>query len=258
MIFFVIMYAMSNVDQVKFVSLSQSLAAALHKSDKIPLDNMGSTALISSASPSSGHQTAASQQTQEDKNLDNLFSEVKAYIQQHNLQGNVSIVNEQRGVQITLKDVVLFDTGDAAIKPAAQGFLKGLVPFFKQLNNPIVIEGYTDDQPISTPQYPTNWELSSGRALDVLRFFIALGVNPERLSGVAYGQYHNIEPNTNAAGRQANRRVNIVILRESLQPGTASYNAVVSQGARTGTSASSTTNGASAPTTAGNVVATTK
>lgn len=248
------MYAMSTIDEVKFVSLSQSLAAALNKSDKIPLDHMGSTALITSASPSSGYKTAAS--SQEDKNLDNLYNQVKAYIQSHNLQGNVSIINEQRGVQITLKDVVLFDTGDAAIKPAAQVFLDGLVPFFKELNNPIVIEGYTDDQPISTAQFPTNWELSSGRAVGVVRFLIGKGVDPTRLSGVAYGQYHNIAPNNSAEGRQTNRRVNIVILRESMQPGTSAYNAAVSQ---SGTeSIGNVVGGSSAASTlAGNTVTTT-
>ncbi|MCL6445212.1 MAG: OmpA family protein, partial [Alicyclobacillus sp.] len=92
--------------------------------------------------------------------------------------------------------------------------LNWLLPFFKQLSNPIVIEGYTDNQPIHTAQYPSNWELSSARAIGIVRYLIAHGVAPSRLSGVGYGQYHPVAPNDTPAHRQLNRRINIVIMRE--------------------------------------------
>ncbi len=220
LIFFIIMYAMSSINEVKFASLSQSLSAALKKSDKIPLDHLGSTSLLDAANAQNQGTKAQSANIKDNQTLDNLYQSVKQYIDQHNLEGNVTIVNEQRGVQITLKDVVLFDTGQASIKPGAEKLLQGLIPFFRQLPNPIVIEGYTDDQPINTQMFPSNWELSAARAIGVVRFIASNGVAPGRLSGVGYGQYHNLKPNDNAVDRQANRRVNIVILRVGLSPGT--------------------------------------
>lgn len=220
MIFFVIMYAMSKVDVAKFETLTQSLAAALNHSQQIPLKNLGKTGLVVPANPTdngdkTAHPTAVGQATTSDKALDNLYNQVKQYIVSHNLNGNVTIVNETRGVQITLRDVVLFDTGQATVKPGAKSLLQGLVPFLQSLNNPIVIEGYTDNVPISTAQFPSNWELSSARAIDVVRFLISAGVTPPRLSGVGYGQYHPVAANDTPLHRQENRRINIVILRNS-------------------------------------------
>ncbi|MBX5435935.1 MAG: OmpA family protein [Alicyclobacillaceae bacterium] len=217
MIFFVIMYAMSKVDQVKFVALEQSLATALHQSDKIPL-NLGTSALVTAANPTdTGKRSTVNQASlaaQQDKVLDRLYQQLALYIRQHHLENNVEILNQARGVQITLRDVVLFDTGQAVIKPAARKILDGLVPFLRQVNNPIVIEGYTDNQPIHTAKFPSNWELSGARAIGVVRYLIARGVAPSRLSGVGYGQYHGVAPNDTPAHRQMNRRINIVILRE--------------------------------------------
>lgn len=221
MIFFVVMYAMSNINQQKFVSLEQSLATALHKSSQIP---EGQSSLLTSPTlalnqhQASTGQTMTSQSSQAsqlaaDKSLDNLYNEVKQYIAQKHLQGNVKIYNQTRGVQITLRDVVLFDTGQAALRPDAQALLSGLVPFLQSLPNPIVIEGYTDNQPIHTVEFPSNWELSAARAMGVVEFFVGKGISPPRLSGVGYGQYHPIVPNDSAVHRQMNRRVNIVILR---------------------------------------------
>jgi chemotaxis protein MotB len=218
MIFFVIMYAMSKVDVAKFMTLSQSLAAALHKNDEIPLKNLGTTGLVVPANPTDqgNRQKTGSvdNPTPEDKKLDDLYRQISEYIKQHHLQGNVTIVSQERGIQITLRDVVLFDTGQATIKPEAQKLLKGLVPFFQKLDNPIVIEGHTDNRPISTPQYPSNWELSAARAINVVRFLVSQHVAPSRLSGVGYGEYHPVAPNDTEAHRQENRRVNIVILRD--------------------------------------------
>lgn len=220
LIFFVIMYAMSKIDSTKFMTLSQSLATALHKTDEIPMNNMGSSSLIMSGSLDKGKQTQTptmqpSQSTaQEDQQLDNLYAQVKKYIDENHLNGNVSILNEQRGVQITLRDVVLFDTGEAVIKPQARGLLSGLVPFFKKVDNNIVIEGYTDNIPISTPAYPTNWELSSARADGVVRFLQGAEIPAGQLSAVGYGEFHPIVPNDTDEHRQENRRVNIVILRK--------------------------------------------
>ncbi|MFO2551100.1 OmpA family protein [Alicyclobacillus cycloheptanicus] len=220
LIFFVIMYAMSNINTIKFMSLSQSLAAALHHNDQIPLNGTGTTALITAANPTSGDQSTTKGSASQDQQLDNLYTQVKSYITAHHLQGNVTILNQQRGVQITLRDVVLFESGQATIKPQARQLIAGLVPFFKAVPNNIVIEGYTDNRPIDTPEFPSNWELSSARAIGVVRLLAADGIDPARLSGVGYGQYHPVVPNDTPEHRQMNRRINIVILRTGTSPDT--------------------------------------
>ncbi|GMA50272.1 hypothetical protein GCM10025857_16290 [Alicyclobacillus contaminans] len=218
------MYAMSKIDQAKFLTLSKSLATAMHTQDQIPLKGLGSTSLVMPANPQdSGNKTgtgeannATKQQNAEDQKMDLLYKQVSQFIQTHHLQGNVTLSEQARGVQITLRDMVLFDTGQATIKPNAQKLLAGLVPFFRSLDNPIVVEGYTDNQPISTPQYPTNWELSAARATGVVRFFVTQHIDPSRLTASGYGEYHPVAPNDTEAHRQLNRRVNIVILRDDL------------------------------------------
>ncbi|MBX6353068.1 MAG: OmpA family protein [Thermoflavifilum sp.] len=226
LIFFVVMYAMSKVDVAKFMTLSQSLAMALHDAQTTPATTVNGTlgpskpALPESNQTSMANLTQPSQgtpkpaETEEDKQLDELYQQIKVYIQEHHLEGNVTVVDEPRGVQITFRDIVLFDTGKADIKPQAQQLLAGLVPFFQKLPNSIVIEGYTDNQPIHTAQFPSNWELSAARAIGVVHFLADHGVAPDRLSGVGYGEYHPVVPNDTPEHRQQNRRVNIVILRQ--------------------------------------------
>lgn len=218
LIFFVVMYAMSQISQVKFYALQASLANALHQSPNHGQGD-GKTSILTAANPSDvGHKLKSGSATKpapQDQAFNDLYQKIKAYIQQHNLQAKVSLVDQPRGIQITFRDVVLFDTGQAVVKPQAKVILAGLLPFMKSVQNPIVIEGYTDNRPIHTPQFPSNWELSTARAIHVVEFYAGAGINPTRLSGVGYGQYHPLVPNTTQANRQKNRRVNIVILRDS-------------------------------------------
>lgn len=234
MIFFVIMYAMSSINSQKFLTLTQSLNAALDPNNKIPLQSLASSGLTTAANPTTGdhstgynstpttvkvtkqEQQQIQQMMNENIRFTNLYNRLKQYVNKNGLSNSVSLYDQTRGIQVTLKDVVLFQTGSDILLPGAQKILKGLVPFFQSVNNPIVVEGYTDNMPIDTPQFPSNWELSAGRAVNVVHFLIGNGVDPNRLSAEGFGQYHPVAPNTSAANRQLNRRVNIVILRNSI------------------------------------------
>lgn len=233
LVFFIIMFSMSSVDKTRFASLAQSLYAALHPTQQIALDGLNSSSILlddnqnkaGTTDPMDGGapvvKTDQSAAKKDQTQLDDLYNVVKGYITTHHLSNQVSIVNQQRGVQITMNDAALFHTGQAVLVPAAKKTIAGFVPFFKKLPNDIVVEGYTDNQPIHTSVYPSNWELSAARAMSVVHFLSSAGVKPARLSGTGYGQYNNVAPNDTAAHRQLNRRVNIVILRQDLQPGTA-------------------------------------
>ncbi len=224
LIFFVIMYAMSSINIAKFNLLSVSLNQALSPNNQVPLSGLGNTALLAAQNSTQSNQTGMSSLTKqqigqissmvkEDRIFNNLYHRLELYVKQHDLQNSVSIANQERGVQITLRDVVFFNTGQDRLRAAARQTLQKMAPFLASVPNDIIVEGYTDNVPIRTYLFPSNWELSTGRAVNVLRFLIAQGIDPNRLSATGYGKYHPLVPNTTAANRQENRRVNVVILK---------------------------------------------
>lgn len=123
---------------------------------------------------------------------------------------------DERGVIIRFEDSVLFDKGKADLKLEAKEVLGKLSDILSSVPNYIRIEGHTDDLPIKTIQFPSNWELSTTRATNVLRYLLEHGVDPKNLSAVGYGEYHPLVNNENEESRKKNRRVDIVIIRDSL------------------------------------------
>lgn len=136
------------------------------------------------------------------------------------LQGKVSTTIRERGLAVRLlTDGVLFDSGQAALRPGAERLLTPLGALLRrERRHPVVVEGYTDSLPIGSALYPTNWELSGARAASVVRHFVGAGVQMQRLSGVAYAWQHPIATNATAAGRARNRRVEVVLTRLNRPP----------------------------------------
>lgn len=120
---------------------------------------------------------------------------------------------QKRGLVVSIvTEGVLFDAGSADLRPEGKTILDQLAGELTKVPNELAIEGHTDDQPISTGQYPSNWELSTARATNVLRYLVsAHNLNPSRLTAAGYGDERPLAPNT-PAGRVANRRVDIAIL----------------------------------------------
>ncbi|KEO81627.1 flagellar motor protein MotB [Tumebacillus flagellatus] len=220
MIFFVIMYAMSQIDQSKFDSLSVSLNKALNANNQIQLQSMGNSGLVSkrpesdtkNKTPDQQKQAAAAQQEQ--ANLQDVKKKLEQFIQQNGLGGQINVLENAKGVQITLSDAALFDSGEAVLKPQAQKLLGGLSPFLGVLENEIAVEGHTDNVPITSGKFPSNWELSSQRAINVLHFFESTGVGHQRLHSVGYADTVPLVENDSDEHRSQNRRVNIIIMRK--------------------------------------------
>ncbi len=131
----------------------------------------------------------------------------------------VRIMEDERGLVITLSGDVFFEPGSARIKPEMRSVLKKVGRIIKNIDNFVRIEGHTDNSPVSVPKakevYKSNWELSSARGLNVLHYLADdADVNPSLLSSVAFGEYRPIDDNNTPAGRAYNRRVDIVILKE--------------------------------------------
>ena len=110
-----------------------------------------------------------------------------------------------------MKTNTLFSSGSARLETSAVPILRKLSDNFNSNKNPIQVEGFTDNRPIHTSSYPSNWELSAARAASVVHLFTKFGIDPNRMSAIGYGEYRTIADNSTADGRQRNRRVVIII-----------------------------------------------
>ena len=126
---------------------------------------------------------------------------------------NVSYSNQ--GAHITFEDFLLFDFGKADINSGGLAFLDKLAVLIQKIPHPVRVEGHTDNVPIHTARFPSNWELSIARAVSVVKYFAESGkINPQRLSAVGYGETRPLVPNDSPANRTRNRRVEIVLATE--------------------------------------------
>lgn len=128
---------------------------------------------------------------------------------------SVKLIKSDKGLIIRVNNKVLFDEGAATIKPEAQKTLTEIIKVLTKIDNPVIIEGHTDSTPIKNTKYPSNWELSTARATNIISYIVKQGViSPKRLSAVGYGEYMPISNNTTISGRMLNRRVDIIVLEK--------------------------------------------
>lgn len=201
MIFFIVMYAMSNVDVKKYTALAQSMSIAMG----------GGKSIIGSSDNASIKETTPVT-TEEDK-LSNLKKDVDKYLSDAGLSGNVSTQMDERGLVIRMENSILFDSGKADIKPEARSILIKIGQTLNKMENYIRVEGHTDNIPIRSSSFKSNWDLSAMRATNVVELFVNESkISPARLSEVGYGEYRPVADNSNEAGRAKNRRVDIVII----------------------------------------------
>ena len=144
---------------------------------------------------------------------------LKRYLALEGLGKVVQLEESPEGLTITISNPVLFDLGKANLKSEVYPLLDKIGRTIRRSRTTVRVEGHTDNLPISTPRFPSNWELSTIRAVNVLRYFIeACEVDPMRLSAVGYGEYHPRVPNDTVAHRAQNRRVTIRIEYSQPQP----------------------------------------
>jgi chemotaxis protein MotB len=144
-----------------------------------------------------------------------LQKKLNAYAKAHGFADKVQTVIERRGLVVrVLTDKLLFDSGQATLQPEGMPLLEEVAQLLNvDKSHPITVEGHTDNVPIATAQFPSNWELSTARATTVVRFLIAHAVSAGRLGAVGYADLHPIASNATAAGRARNRRVDLVLMR---------------------------------------------
>jgi len=127
------------------------------------------------------------------------------------LKDRVSVVEEKNTIKLAMSDSILFFPADATLSRSGERLLDEVAVMLRQRPWHILVEGHTDNQPISTPRYLSNWELSSARATSVTRYLIGRGISPTRLSAIGYADTRPIVSNNDEVGRGKNRRVALVL-----------------------------------------------
>lgn len=219
--FFVVMYAISSVNEEKYKTFSSSLNIALSKQ---PITAPGGVvasqqdqvlkALVDKRTARLGEQQRKIQEQM--KNLASGLSEVMAPLID---QRTVSISQTKRGVVIDISAGVLFRTGEAILQPDMLNVLRQVAAVLSKEESPIEVEGHSDDVPIATAQFPSNWELSSARASSVARVLIDNGVPAKRLAVVGLASNQPLAPNDSPENRAKNRRVLITIMSPNVERG---------------------------------------
>jgi len=213
--FFVVMYAISSVNEGKYRVLSNSLTSAFRNVPvntstqavvpQIPMPP-ARTAPTAKASP----QQEKAKQAQREKMKD-MAKDIMAALAPLVQQGKVRVLETSRGVTIEIADSALFSVGQAVLNTESTQALRAVAEVIAAADFPVTIEGHTDNVPIKTAQFPSNWELSAVRATTVLRIFAEVGVPANRLTAIGYGETRPVEPNDSIEGRARNRRVSIQI-----------------------------------------------
>lgn len=207
LVFFIVMFAISKIDANKFQSLAASMARAMGTGDMIMV----------SPGPSfvPGESAISSDEFFELEQLEDTRRQLQALAIEHGVSDRITITSEQRGIVLSFQEDVLFPSGSAKLTPTARELIDKVTPILLETNNYLRVEGHTDDVPIRTSSFPSNWELSVARATSVLQQLLNNEVfPPQRLSAVGYGEYRPRVPNDSPDNRQLNRRVDIVILRD--------------------------------------------
>lgn len=210
LVFFVMLFAMSAIDVVKFQAFVASFQGIgiLNWGDK-PLDEVQPEPITAIDDVSSGREPRP---PAPDYTLMEVYEMVEQTLVEAGLEQKVTLRYEEAGVALDIQDRVLFDTAKADLKPEAKGILDPLAELFQRLPFQIHVEGHTDSRPISNLQFPSNWELSGARASRVIRYFIdEHRLDPHKFAAVGYGEYRPVAPNDSEENMQLNRRVVMVI-----------------------------------------------
>jgi chemotaxis protein MotB len=207
-VLFVVMYAMSTTDIRKFTLLAQSLSAAFNAD---VMQGQQAVSINDGQDTTITQDTSASGTSPVQSDLRAIKAALEDYAIGQGLGGEVEVGMAPQGIVIRLNDALLFSSGRAHLDDHALKLVKQVVDIIKPLPNNIRIEGNTDDQAPDGILYTSNWDLSTDRALAVLKSMVDMGMDPSRMSALGNAQYNPIAENTDDASRAKNRRVDVVI-----------------------------------------------
>lgn len=196
--FFVLLFSMSTISEDKFSSASSSIQNAL-------IGETGSGSIIDGGSITNENDIPAE--------VSEMYEEAMRIIEEQGVSDQISVSSDQDGVYLDIQESILFGSGQAEISNIGRETLDSLTDLLYLSENDIIIEGFTDNVPMNSAKYPSNWELSSARAMAVVRYLAEeKNLDPSRLSGRGYGEFNPVVANDSVENRAKNRRVNIVLV----------------------------------------------
>ena len=221
--FFVVMYAVSSVNEGKYRVLSDSIVSAFRN---VPGTAGGAQTSVHVPTPAPAlvlpmivpnrpaivnNPKVEENKRQTKQKMRHMAQEINEALAPLVQNGQVRITENARGITIDINANVLFPPGEALLSVDAVNALSAVARILALTDFPITVEGHTDNTPINTLQFPSNWELSGVRASSVVRLMIDHGVNPQRLTAIGYAEQHPLMDNVSPEGRARNRRVAITI-----------------------------------------------
>ena len=216
--FFVVMYSISSINEGKYKIISQALVGVFNDAERtlkpIPIGEERPLT-IQPAKPlvkDSDQTDAGLGQITRDP-LKTIADDITQAFGDLIASNQLTVRGNELWVEIELNSSLLFGSGDAMPSDVAFSIIDKVAAILKPFDNPIHVEGFTDDLPIRTAQYPTNWELSSARSSSIVRMLAMQGVNPARMASVGYGEFQPVANNATPEGRALNRRVVLVVSR---------------------------------------------
>lgn len=202
--FFIIMYSMSRIDAKKFGKMAEALNGILKGGNNLVVKS-------TSENLTKGHGLLKL------GNLKLLQKKIEAKFKTLGKNEELETEITERGLVIHIVESALFKEGSAVLEPRAMGTLDLVSEQVKDMPNHIRVEGHTDDRPIRTSLFPSNWELSAARATEVVRYFIGdHKISANQISALGYGEFRPVRPNNSIENRAQNRRVDIVVLTMEL------------------------------------------
>jgi chemotaxis protein MotB len=212
--FFVVMYSISSINEGKYRVFSESLDGIFNQPDRSfkPI-NVGEMKPRAPTSEGDRDQDAFADSDTQDEPLAAIARSVSEAFGDLIDAQQLTLRGSETWLEIELSSALLFPSGDALPHDAAFAIVEKIARILAPFENPIQVEGFTDNVAISTSQYPTNWELSAARAASVVRMLAIDGVEPSRMAAVGYGEFQPVTDNDSAEGRSRNRRVVLVISR---------------------------------------------
>ena len=222
--FFVVMYAISSLNEGKYRVMSDSLVSAFREAPKseklIELATRNPEMLPGSGKPigkmlqQPRPDTTVAEREQAAERMKKVAKNVLDVMQPLVREGRVRVTQSPRGVTVEISASVLFKSGEAVLQAQSMDTLAAVARVLSQVDNPVQVEGHTDNVPINSLAFPSNWELSSSRAGSVVRLFTEQGVPAARMVAIGYADNRPVDTNTTTEGRSRNRRVNVLILNE--------------------------------------------
>jgi len=214
--FFVVLYASSQADKHKMGQLAAAIESAFSKLGAMPGSSAPPQAGSTTGQPAAElSRLAANLPTPPvaDRNLDALRRSLEQTLAREIEQHSVAVNQGPEGLVVSLREMGFYNSGSAELRSDAQPALTRIVELLRNRDCPIRIEGHTDNVPIHSSKFNSNWELSTARATAMIREMVTVhGLDPSRLSAAGYGEFHPIASNATEEGRGLNRRIDVVIL----------------------------------------------